>query len=341
MKIKLSIGFFVSALLLMSAWNSYGQDFHYSQFMYSPGNLGAGNVGTMAGDLRIAANHKRQWASVTVPYQTFSIGADQKLESLSPKLKNWSAGLLVNHDKAGDGALSMLNASLTTAYKFSLDKDSIYYINAGISLGYSQKSIDFNKLTFDNQFNGDIYVPGSATGEDPDNTKLSNADLGAGLSLQRNGAKYNMIVGMQFRHLNRPDQNMYNGEAVPQRVFSQYFAQINYPLNNSLILQPAIQYSSQLKFSELVLGSEVKLILKNETTSRYAVSCGLFLRNKDAIIPSVALDYNKFRIGFSYDVNISSLKAASNGKGGPEISLIYQAMKIKSKTQHKIICPIY
>lgn len=341
MKTKISIGFIVSVFMLLNAVNSYGQDFHYSQFMYSPGNLGAGNIGTMAGDLRIAANHRRQWASVTVPYQTFSIGADQKLASLTPKLKNWSAGILINHDKAGDGALSILNASLSAAYQFSIDKDSIYHLNAGISLGFAQKSIDFNKLTFDNQFDGDIYVPGSATGENPDNSKLSNADLGTGLSLQRNGAKSNMIVGMQLRHLNRPDQNMYNGEAVPQSIFSQFFAQVNYPLNNSLILQPAIQYSSQLKFAELVFGSEVKLILKNETTSRYAVSGGLFLRNKDAIIPTVALDYNKFRIGFSYDVNISSLKAASNGKGGPEISLIYQAMKIKSKTQHKIICPIY
>jgi type IX secretion system PorP/SprF family membrane protein len=340
-KIKFVIGILVSAFMLMNAANSYGQDFHYSQFMYSPGNLGAGNVGTMSGDLRIAANHRRQWASVTVPYQTFSIGADQKLESFSPKLKNWSAGILINHDKAGDGALSILNASLSAAYQFSLDKDSIYHLNTGISFGFAQKSIDFNKLTFDNQFDGDIFVPGSATGENPDNAKLSNADLGAGLSLQRNGAKSNMIVGMQLRHLNRPDQNMYNGEAVPQSILSQFFAQVNYPLNNSLILQPAIQYSSQLKFAELVFGSEVKLILKNETTSRYAVSGGLFLRNKDAIIPTVALDYNKFRIGFSYDVNISSLKAASNGKGGPEISLIYQAMKIKSKTQHKIICPIY
>jgi hypothetical protein len=81
--------------------------------------------------------------------------------------------------------------------------------------------------------------------------------------------------------------------------------------------------------------------LKNETTSRYALTGGIFLRNKDAIIPSVAVDYNKFRIGFSYDVNISNLKTASNGKGGPEISLTYQSMKIKSKTQHKIVCPIY
>ena len=341
MRFNFVIGLFVVVFVIANAQNSYAQDFHYSQFMYSPGNLGPGYIGTMSGDLRIAANHRRQWASVTVPYQTFSIGADQKLETYTSQLKNWSAGILINHDKAGDGALSILNASLAAAYKLSLDKDSIYSLSGGISLGYSQKSIDFNKLTFDNQFDGDIYVPGSATGENPDNTKLSNIDIGTGISLLKSGPKYNLNLGMQLRHLNRPDQNMYNGEAVPQSIFSQYFAQVFYPLNNNLVLQPAVQYSKQSKFTEFVIGSEMKLILKNETTSRYALTGGIFLRNKDAIIPSVAVDYNKFRIGFSYDINISNLKTASNGKGGPEISLIYQSMKIKSKTQHKIVCPIY
>lgn len=331
----------ISVFILLNTAFSYAQDFHYSQFQYSPGNLGAGNTGAMNSDLRIAANHRRQWASVTVPYQTFSIGADHKLESYASILKNWSAGILINHDKAGDGALSILNASLSAAHRFLLDKDSVYSINLGVSAGFTQKSIDFSKLTFDNQFDGDIYVAGSTTGENPDNTKLSNADIGTGITLQKTTTQYNLTIGMQMRHLNRPNQNMYNGEAVPQSIFSQYFAMLQYPLNNQIILQPAVQYSRQLKFAELVLGSEAKLIMKDETTSRYAVIGGLFFRNKDAIIPSVAIEYNKFRIGFSYDLNISGLKTASNGKGGPEISLIYQSIKIKSKTQHKIVCPIY
>ncbi len=341
MKIKFAIYLFLFVFIFLNTRNGYAQDFHYSQFQYSPGNLGAGNTGIMSSDLRIATNHRRQWASVTVPYQTFSISADQKLESYSPTLKNWAAGILINHDKAGDGALSLLNASLNAAYRFSIDKDSIYSINAGLSLGFTQKSIDFNKLTFDNQYDGDIYIPGSATGENPDNTKLSNADIGAGITFQKRRAKYLLNSGMQLRHINRPDQKMYSGDAVPQNIFNQYFAILQYSINNQLILQPAIQYSRQLKFSELVVGSEVKMLLKDENTAKYSVSGGLFLRNKDAIIPTLAIEYNKFRIGFSYDINTSGLKTASNGKGGPEFSLIYQSIKIKSTTQHKIACPIY
>ena len=68
---------------------------------------------------------------------------------------------------------------------------------------------------------------------------------------------------------------------------------------------------------------------------------GLHYRLKDAIIPSIAINYNKFRVGLSYDINISSLKTASHSKGGAEISIIYQTLQIKAKPQQKTICPIY
>jgi hypothetical protein len=68
---------------------------------------------------------------------------------------------------------------------------------------------------------------------------------------------------------------------------------------------------------------------------------GLHYRLKDAIIPSIAMNYNKFRIGLSYDINISSLRTASKSMGGAEISIIYQTLQIKAQPQRKTICPIY
>ena len=50
---------------------------------------------------------------------------------------------------------------------------------------------------------------------------------------------------------------------------------------------------------------------------------GAYYRHQDAVIPVVAMDYRSFRVGLSYDVNISSLSEASGGKGGFEISLGY------------------
>jgi hypothetical protein len=50
---------------------------------------------------------------------------------------------------------------------------------------------------------------------------------------------------------------------------------------------------------------------------------GSWYRFGDALIPYIGLEFGNWRFGASYDVNTSSLKSASNSRGGFEISLIY------------------
>jgi hypothetical protein len=54
-----------------------------------------------------------------------------------------------------------------------------------------------------------------------------------------------------------------------------------------------------------------------------AISLGAYYRIGDAIIPSLLLEFGSFAIGMGYDVNISRLKAATQARGGMEISIRY------------------
>jgi len=56
----------------------------------------------------------------------------------------------------------------------------------------------------------------------------------------------------------------------------------------------------------------------------------------DAFIFSTRFDYNDFGIGFSYDVNVSSLKPASNSNGAFEFSIIYN---IQGNEKRNVYCP--
>ena len=47
-------------------------------------------------------------------------------------------------------------------------------------------------------------------------------------------------------------------------------------------------------------------------------------------------DTENFTLGLSYDVNVSSLRAGTNGNGGFELALQY---RIKGKENRGIICP--
>src|SRR5690606_9027923 len=61
----------------------------------------------------------------------------------------------------------------------------------------------------------------------------------------------------------------------------------------------------------------------------FAIYGGLFYRFKDAVIPTIKLDYQQYAITVSYDINSSQLKTASNGMGGFEISLFTRGVLTK------------
>ena len=56
----------------------------------------------------------------------------------------------------------------------------------------------------------------------------------------------------------------------------------------------------------------------------------------DAVIVSSRFDYDDFSIGFSYDINVSSLREASNSIGGFEFALVY---KICGPEKRNVYCP--
>ena len=81
----------------------------------------------------------------------------------------------------------------------------------------------------------------------------------------------------------------------------------------------------------------------NKTRRRFiAISTGVYGRNKDALILFAGLDYKNARLGISYDVNLSPLKAASQYQGGMEISLKWLIFKNKKvQKASPTPCPIF
>ena len=316
------------------------QDIHFSQFSFSPLNLSSAQAGNFDGDLRLDAIHRRQWASVTVPYRTFSAAADGKLAAENEHLKGFGAGFLFNDDVAGDGNFQTMQAQLDFSYTQPLDKDSIRFLRGGCSLGFTQKNIDFTKLIFDSQFDGNNFNPQLSSGEIPDRNHIAYFDAGAAIGFTAVKKKIVWNVDVQCSHLNQPKQHFLNSEIVRLPILWQISTTDFYSLNKQITLIPSADLMLQQKFRELNIGMEARLLIRDEIAKHYAFGIGLFLRTSDAIIPMIAVYYNKFRLGLTYDINTSSLTKASNGYGGPEISLTYISKKIKAKP-HPTICPVY
>lgn len=73
---------------------------------------------------------------------------------------------------------------------------------------------------------------------------------------------------------------------------------------------------------------------------QYTISGGGFLRWNDAFIPVVKMDLKPLTFAVSYDVNISTLKTASQSRGGFELSLSYQKFLNRDNSSgNSVRCP--
>lgn len=97
-------------------------------------------------------------------------------------------------------------------------------------------------------------------------------------------------------------------------------------------------YSLQAKAHNTMIGGAYALNLTNDEDNPTNLYLGSWFRFGDAIIPYVGLEFGEFQLGATYDVNVSSLKPASNVRGGVEISLIY-IKKPTDPNAKKLNCP--
>ena len=90
--------------------------------------------------------------------------------------------------------------------------------------------------------------------------------------------------------------------------------------------------------SEVAFGGAYGFNLNGDDDNPTTFYLGSWYRLKDAINPYVGLEINGFQMGLSYDMNVSSLKPASNYRGGVELSLIY-IRKRNDGNKYRTLCP--
>lgn len=326
------------SLLLLSCvfFNSYAQDIHFSQLNRQPLYQNPGNTGDFKGDIRLMFNYKEQWRSVTVPFRTTVLGADFKLKKLGINL-----GIFLFNDDVGDGKLRTIETLISASKSFKLTADSSHILTPGIALGINYRQIDFDKLYFDNQFNGVNFDPSLATNEILVNDNRLNPNTSVGLTHKWFRSKDEILTtGISFHNLNRPNQGFF-GEQVSRDIRFSLFSQYQMPFKYDFRLKPGLGINLQGKYREFLIGSQVQYILEDRLGKFKAVDGGLWFRGRDAIIVRLGAEIQTWSIGVSYDTNISKLIPASNLRGGLEFSVHYTIQRFKPEKVIHRICPDY
>ncbi len=318
---------------ILVAGNCFSQDFHFSQFwmtplLQNPALSGSGQ------QLQAIVNHKTQWGSITSPYKTNNLSCDMYLNKEKNKKGFWAGGINVLSDKAGDGNMATTTGNLAIAYHVHVD--ARHTIGGGLTGGFVQRSIDYSTLQWMNQYNGINYNPSLSTGEPNGSKSVIFGDCGAGILWSFSKAEKYITGNDQIKAkiglaLFHPQQSNYSFYKFSEKLYMKkvIHASLLYGIKNTkYALVPKLLYYRQGPAQELFFGSLIRYTIHE--ASKYtgiikesSVSMGMYFRNRDAVVPTVLLEFSQYTIGFSYDVNISRLRTASSYRGGFEISLCF------------------
>jgi len=361
--------------LAFGFFSANAQDIHFSQFYMSPLNLNPAMTGVMNSQVRVIGNYRNQWASVlkSNAFSTYSVSYDQKIPV--GRYDYFGVGGTFWGDKAGQSDFKTLQGKMSVSYSKRMGgyRKKSHYLVVGIDGGVSQRSIDFLNLQWGSQHDGEGgFDPGLNSGEDFDRDNFLFADLSAGLMwftvFDENS---NFYIGGAFSHLNRANQSFDSDQDIPLYSKFTIHAGAEFMGNSRVGLVPGMVAFFQGPSFELNAGTSIKFLMgggrgRNADTQSFQIGAWTRLANRvngvvtliqdptdptappittrtddvtvwvDALILSTRFDYNDFGIGFSYDVNVSNLKPASNSNGAFEFSIIYN---ISGAEKRNVYCP--
>jgi len=299
----------------------WSQDAVFTQFFLVPQTINPGFTGYME-TINAGALHRTQW-----PDLGLRIDSDYAFFNIWEKSMNSGFGVNLLSHRESFTNYSFSQADFNYVYKVELTDE--WYFRPSIQVAYANKSYGFSNIVFQDQLNIDTETinPNSI---DPIQfqERRGYVDFTSGL-LFNNETTW---VGVCFKHLNRPNISFVNrGNQTIEPLYSFTFGK---EFNLSLLFNsPLIPSDSKLlfvsnfmkqgEFNRLDFGTIFVIEkvffgttltsnpIRNSTNSHYITSTNFI----------AGLQYEHFKVGLSYDHNISSI-----GKTGGiyELSFLYQ-----------------
>lgn len=323
------------------------QDAHLSLYDAAPLYLNPAMTGVFDGDWRIHGQYRTQWKSVNFkPYQSALVSFDMAKNK-------WGFGAQVSNFRAGQGNFNAAQVNLSVAYTTPIDRQKYHNLSFGIQAGITQKSLEYQLLTYNNQYttnNGGEFSMSLPTGEafEGQSLVIPNVNVGGLYFFAKQQARLNPFVGLSAFNLTTPQESFNNTDnRLAMRLYGHFGTRIN--ITELLYITPKFLIMKQNDFWEQTYAADAGYYLKE---ADIYLTAGLLFRtvgfpksvasetakiSTDAMLLTVGAKMENITLRVGYDINVSSLSTASNGRGGFEISLTYVKQKMKS-TDEKI-CP--
>ncbi len=308
------------------------QDAHLSMYDVAPLFLNPALTGVTDANHRVHVQYRTQWRSVNFkPYTSALVSYDMSH-------KKWGFGAQVMNFRAGLGNFNVLSFLGSAAYTIPITKNRYHNLTFGLQGGIQQKSLEYQLLSFNNQYT----LQG---GGGFNTTLLSNENFGGQsviVPIANAGVMYfnatpskkiNPFIGFSAFNLITPTESFFGKEnKLPLRTYTNAGLRINF--TEFIYFIPRAIWMQQKTATEITLSGEMGYYLKQ--SELYLLVGGIY-RNRDATAITFGARQSNYQLKVAYDFNISTLSRVSSGRGGFEIAFTYLFKKTVPVEQKQ--CP--
>ncbi|MCF0209850.1 MAG: PorP/SprF family type IX secretion system membrane protein [Bacteroidales bacterium] len=308
------------------------QDPHFSQFYAAPLYTNPAFAGTAVCP-RLSLSYRNQWPSLGA-FNTFTASYDQYFDALSGGI-----GVYIMSDAQSDYYRRNTAALM---YSLHLKLSQNVSLNIAAQVDVTNSSLDWDELVFGDMIDPRYGVIYNTTMADrPDDLSHTKLDFAAGALVY--GETW--YAGVAASHLIRHDEGFISYNRIPMKITANAGMRLNLRRDarrtNSFfgqpIISPNIIYQHQGEFDELNYGVYLDWSpFIFGTWFRQSIS----FENSDALVLLFGLQWGDYKIGYSYDISVSSLSNVSGG--AHEISLSCKLpCPEKKKKVRDIKCPSF
>ncbi len=330
------------------------QDERFSQFFAIPVHMNPALTGAYEGTYRMSLVYRDQWNnSIDTPYKTFIAGGDTKvgLNFAKNSKDHFGVGLFFTSDRVAEFQANTNNIAGYFAYHKRLTEKNPSFIGAGIKIGVIQRNINYDNLTFGDQFD-QINSFDRPTIETLPPNNIGFFDVSLGLNYYINIDKTTKYyVGFASHHLTNPNISFFNRLNNPnpnldltETLLSRFTFHFSMDklLKFNLEWQPRVIYQQQGESTLLSIGSNVQYNFKQSNTG---IVFGIWVSgNKDldgsrleSLTPLFGVIHQGFILGLSYDVPMTDTFESPFNFNTFEMSIRYSG----EHENEAIFCPTF
>jgi len=335
----------LSVFILLISETVTAQDPQFSQFYAAPLYLNPAFAGS-TGQARVGINYRDQWPAIDANFTTFSAYGDFYIED-----KNSGLGFIINHDR--EGVLGLTSTSIAIQYSYDLKITKKFSFRPGFQAAIYNRSVNFDQLTFGDQFNSQTGQIQYTSGE-----LLNSGQSIFFPDISMGGLLYskNAWLGFSAFHITQPNQSVVGGyDPLPIKLSAHAGYKFFFPegilktgvyaVPQERSITPCIQYRHQGQWDQMDVGSYFTL---------EPLVVGLWYRgipfrevngfaNNESIVFLIGITKrgpkDVLNIGYSYDLTVSKLGPSSGGAHEFSLSYSWSTRDPRKPPKDKLIIP--